>query len=54
MSKVRTGLSRKLLPLGVFRINVTVTAFQIMTEYINAKNHIVSELQTLKILSVPV
>jgi len=51
MSKVRTGLSRKLLTrvLSVyFVLTLLVTAFQIMTEYINAKSHIVSELQTLK------
>ena len=51
MTKVKTGLSRKLLTrvLSVyFVLTVIVTFGQILTEYLNAKNHIESELQTLK------
>ncbi|GAB3030813.1 sensor histidine kinase [Bowmanella dokdonensis] len=51
MSKVKTGLSKKLLTrvLSVyFILTLIVTVGQIFTEYLNAKNHIESELQTLK------
>lgn len=51
MSKVKVGLSHKLLTrvLSVyFVLTLIVTAGQILTEYLNAKNHIESELQTLK------
>ncbi len=51
MSKVKTGLSKKLLTrvLSVyFVLTLLVTAGQILTEYLNAKKHIVDELQTLK------
>ena len=51
MSKVKVGLSRKLLTrvLSVyFILTLIVTVGQILTEYLNAKNHIQSELQTLK------
>lgn len=51
MSKVKTGLSKKLLTrvLSVyFILTLIVTLGQIFTEYLNAKNHIESELQTLK------
>ncbi|MCY7296048.1 sensor histidine kinase [Alteromonas sp. a30] len=51
MSKVKTGLSTKLLTrvLSVyFILTLLVTAGQILTEYLNAKKHIVDELQTLK------
>ncbi|MDF2180056.1 ATP-binding protein [Aliiglaciecola sp. CAU 1673] len=51
MSKVKTGLSKKLLTrvLSVyFTLTLIVTVGQILTEYLNAKNHIESELQTLK------
>ncbi|MFT5676607.1 MAG: signal transduction histidine kinase [Paraglaciecola sp.] len=51
MSKVKNGLSRKLLTrvLSVyFVLTLIVTAGQIFTEYLNAKSHIESELQTLK------
>lgn len=51
MSQVKTGLSRKLLTrvLSVyFILTLIVTVGQILTEYLNAKNHIESELQTLK------
>lgn len=51
MSKVKIGLSRKLLTrvLSVyFILTLIVTVGQILTEYLNAKNHIESELQTLK------
>ncbi|MCC2604974.1 sensor histidine kinase [Planctobacterium marinum] len=51
MSKVKIGLSRKLLTrvLSVyFILTLIVTVGQILTEYLNAKNHIQSELQTLK------
>ena len=51
MSNVKVGLSRKLLTrvLSVyFILTLIVTVGQILTEYLNAKNHIQSELQTLK------
>lgn len=51
MTKVKTGLSRKLLTrvLSVyFVLTLVVTAGQILTEYLNAKSHIIGELQTLK------
>lgn len=51
MAKVKTGLSKKLLTrvLSVyFILTLIVTVGQILTEYLNAKNHIQSELQTLK------
>lgn len=51
MTKVKTGLSKKLLTrvLSVyFILTLLVTAGQILTEYLNAKSHIKSELQTLK------
>ena len=51
MTKVKTGLSRKLLTrvLSVYFILTLIVTFgQILTEYLNAKNHIESELQTLK------
>lgn len=51
MSSVKEGLSRKLLArvLSVyFILTLLVTAGQIFTEYLNAKNHIEGELQTLK------
>jgi signal transduction histidine kinase len=51
MAKVQTGLSRKLLTrvLSVYFILTLIVTFgQILTEYLNAKNHIESELQTLK------
>eukprot|EP00581_Thalassiosira_minuscula_P036160 CAMPEP_0184456114 /NCGR_PEP_ID=MMETSP0740-20130409/25729_1 /TAXON_ID=385413 /ORGANISM="Thalassiosira miniscula, Strain CCMP1093" /LENGTH=176 /DNA_ID=CAMNT_0026828137 /DNA_START=27 /DNA_END=554 /DNA_ORIENTATION=+ len=51
MAKVKTGLSKKLLTrvLSVyFILTLIVTIGQILTEYLNAKNHIESELQTLK------
>jgi signal transduction histidine kinase len=51
MSKVKNGLSKKLLArvLSVyFILTLIVTAGQIFTEYVNAKGHIESELQTLK------
>ena len=51
MAKVKTGLSKKLLTrvLSVyFILTLIVTVGQILTEYLNAKNHIESELQTLK------
>lgn len=51
MAKVKTGLSRKLLTrvLSVYFILTLIVTFgQILTEYLNAKNHIESELQTLK------
>ena len=51
MTKVKTGLSKKLLTrvLSVyFVLTLVVTAGQIFTEYLNAKHHIVSELQVLK------
>ena len=51
MTKVKTGLSRKLLTrvLSVyFVLTLAVTAGQILTEYLNAKSHITGELQTLK------
>ncbi len=51
MPKVKTGLSKKLLTrvLSVyFILTLIVTVGQILTEYLNAKNHIESELQTLK------
>ncbi len=51
MSKVKTGLSKKLLTrvLSVyFILTLIVTLGQIFTEYLNAKNHIEGELQTLK------
>lgn len=51
MAKVKTGLSKKLLTrvLSVyFILTLIVTVGQILTEYLNAKNHSQSELQTLK------
>jgi len=51
MAKVKTGLSKKLLTrvLSVyFVLTLLVTGGQILTEYLNAKSHIKSELQTLK------
>ncbi|MBE1299932.1 MAG: sensor histidine kinase [Alteromonadaceae bacterium] len=51
MSKVKVGLSRKLLTRGLsvyFILTLIVTVGQILTEYLNAKNHIQGELQTLK------
>lgn len=51
MARVQTGLSRKLLTrvLSVYFILTLIVTFgQILTEYLNAKNHIESELQTLK------
>ncbi|GAB2692982.1 HAMP domain-containing sensor histidine kinase [Aliiglaciecola sp. 3_MG-2023] len=51
MARVKTGLSKKLLTrvLSVyFVLTLVVTVGQILTEYLNAKNHIQSELQTLK------
>ncbi len=51
MSKVTTGLSKKLLTrvLSVyFLLTLIVTIGQIFTEYLNAKSHVLSELQTLK------
>jgi signal transduction histidine kinase len=51
MPKVKTELSKKLLTrvLSVyFVLTLIVTFGQILTEYLNAKNHIQSELQTLK------
>ncbi|MCV2884835.1 ATP-binding protein [Aestuariibacter sp. AA17] len=51
MTKVKTGLSKKLLTrvLSVYFILTLIVTFgQILTEYLNAKNHIESELQTLK------
>ncbi|MBU2977633.1 HAMP domain-containing sensor histidine kinase [Alteromonas sp. C1M14] len=51
MTTVKTGLSRKLLTrvLSVyFILTLLVTIGQIFTEYLSTKNHIESELQTLK------
>ena len=51
MQKVENGLSRKLLTrvLSVyFILTLIITTGQIFTEYLNAKSHIESELQTLK------
>lgn len=51
MTTVKTGLSRKLLTrvLSVyFILTVIVTIGQIFTEYLSTKNHIESELKTLK------
>ncbi|MFC6440751.1 ATP-binding protein [Bowmanella sp. JS7-9] len=51
MVKVKSPLSRKLLTrvLSVyFLLTITVTFFQVFTEYLNAKNHIQGELETLK------
>lgn len=51
MATVKTGLSRKLLTrvLSVyFILTLLVTIGQIFTEYLSTKNHIESELQTLK------
>ena len=51
MATVKTGLSRKLLTrvLSVyFVLTLIVTIGQIFTEYLSTKNHIESELQTLK------
>ena len=51
MSKVKTGLSRKLLTrvLSVyFILTIIVTIGQIFTEYLSTKDHIESELRTLK------
>ncbi len=51
MVKVTSPLSRKLLTrvLSVyFLLTITVTFFQVFTEYVNAKNHIQGELETLK------
>ena len=51
MAAVKTGLSRKLLArvLSVyFALTLLVTVGQIFTEYLSTKNHVESELQTLK------
>lgn len=51
MASVKTGLSKKLLTrvLSVyFVLTLIVTVGQIFTEYLSTKNHIESELQTLK------
>ncbi|AXT37949.1 sensor histidine kinase [Alteromonas sp. BL110] len=51
MAAVKTGLSRKLLArvLSVyFALTLLVTLGQIFTEYLSTKNHVESELQTLK------
>ncbi len=51
MSNAKQGLSRKLLArvLSVyFVLTLIVTAGQVFTEYLNTKNHIESELKTLK------
>ena len=51
MAEVKTGLSKKLLKRVFsvyFVLTLIVTAGQILTEYLNAKDHIESELQTLK------
>ncbi|MEP1552245.1 MAG: ATP-binding protein [Paraglaciecola sp.] len=51
MTSAKQGLSKKLLTrvLSVyFVLTLIVTAGQIVTEYLNAKSHIESELQTLK------
>lgn len=51
MGTVKTGLSKKLLTrvLSVyFVLTLIVTVGQIFTEYLSTKNHIESELQTLK------
>ena len=51
MAAVKTGLSRKLLArvLSVyFVLTLLVTVGQIFTEYLSTKNHVESELQTLK------
>ncbi|WP_043960465.1 sensor histidine kinase [Alteromonas mediterranea] len=51
MTAVKTGLSRKLLArvLSVyFSLTLLVTIGQIFTEYLSTKNHVESELQTLK------
>ncbi|MEP1383555.1 MAG: ATP-binding protein [Paraglaciecola sp.] len=51
MTRAKQGLSKKLLTrvLSVyFVLTLIVTAGQIVTEYLNAKSHIESELQTLK------
>ncbi|MBU3020996.1 sensor histidine kinase [Aestuariibacter sp. A3R04] len=51
MASVKTGLSRKLLTrvLSVyFILTLIVTVGQIFTEYLSTKNHIESELRTLK------
>ncbi|MEQ5806656.1 HAMP domain-containing histidine kinase [Alteromonas sp. NFXS44] len=51
MATVKTGLSRKLLTrvLSVyFILTLIVTVGQIFTEYLSTKNHIESELRTLK------
>ena len=51
MAAVKTGLSRKLLArvLSVyFALTFLVTVGQIFTEYLSTKNHVESELQTLK------
>lgn len=51
MATVKTGLSRKLLTrvLSVyFTLTLIVTVGQIFTEYLSTKNHVESELQTLK------
>ena len=51
MAAVKTGLSRKLLTrvLSVyFSLTLLVTVGQIFTEYLSTKNHVESELQTLK------
>ena len=51
MAAVKTGLSRKLLArvLSVyFALTFLVTIGQIFTEYLSTKNHVESELQTLK------
>ncbi|CAB9492728.1 sensor histidine kinase [Alteromonas macleodii] len=51
MAAVKTGLSRKLLArvLSVyFALTLLVTIGQIFTEYLSTKNHVESELQTLK------
>ena len=51
MSKVKTGLSKKLLTkvLSVyFILTLVVTSGQIFTEYLNTKFQIEGELQTLK------
>ncbi|MEP0355903.1 ATP-binding protein [Paraglaciecola sp.] len=51
MTSAKQGLSKKLLTrvLSVyFVLTLIVTAGQVFTEYLNAKSHIESELQTLK------
>ncbi|MFT2090311.1 sensor histidine kinase [Paraglaciecola sp. 2405UD69-4] len=51
MTSAKQGLSKKLLArvLSVyFVLTLIVTAGQVFTEYLNAKSHIESELQTLK------